>query len=70
MKDFYKVEGFTQCKILIALLERLGMADAQSLQSLAEQEGKPPDVVWTEICSQCGAEPCTIPEGVMLAGRG
>jgi len=44
VKDFYEVEEITQCKILIALLERLGMADVPSLQSLAEQEGKPQDV--------------------------
>jgi hypothetical protein len=69
LKDFYEIDEWMQCELLIELIERIGRTHVCSLEELAEKEGRSPDVIWVEMCKERGIELCTIPERVLMAGR-
>jgi hypothetical protein len=69
VKDFYEIEDWKQCELLIELIELIGSNDVRSLEELSEREGKTPQAIWANICKARGIERCTIPERVLTAGR-
>jgi len=69
VKDFYEIDDWKQCELLIELIELIGINDVRSLEELSEKEGKAPHEIWASICKERGIEFCTIPERVLMAGR-
>jgi hypothetical protein len=69
VKDFYEMEDWKQCELLIELIELIGSNDVRSLEELSKKEGKTPQEIWANICKVRGFELCTIPERVLTAGR-
>jgi hypothetical protein len=51
-KDFYEIDEWKQCELLIELIERIGRTHVCSLEELAENEGRSPDVIWAEMCKE------------------
>jgi hypothetical protein len=70
MKDFYEIEDWKQCELLIELIELIGRNDVCSLEELSERDGKTPQEIWANICKARGIEFCTIPERILMAGHG
>jgi hypothetical protein len=50
MKDFYELEDWKQCELLIELIERIAWKDVRSLEALSEKEGRAPHIIWSEMC--------------------
>lgn len=69
VKDFYEIEDWKQCELLIELIELIGSKDVRSLEELSKKEGRAPQEIWANICKARGFELCTIPERVLTAGR-
>ena len=69
MKDFYELDDWKQCELLMELIERLDAQHVHSLEALSEKEGKAPHVIWKRMCVVRGIELCSIPERVLTAGR-
>jgi hypothetical protein len=69
VKDFYEIDDWKQCELLIELIELIGINDVRSLEELSEKEGEAPHEIWANICKERGIELCTIPERVLMAGR-
>jgi hypothetical protein len=69
VKDFYEIDDWKQCELLIELIELIGSNDVRSIEELSEKEGKPRHEIWANICKARGIEFCTIPERVLMAGR-
>jgi hypothetical protein len=69
VKDFYEIDDWKQCELLIELIELIGINDVRSLEELSEKEGKAPHEIWANICKERGIEFCTIPERVLMARR-
>jgi hypothetical protein len=69
MKDFYELDDWKQCELLIELIERIAWKDVRSLEALSEKEGGAPHIIWPEMCLGRGIEVCSTPERVLTAGR-
>jgi hypothetical protein len=61
VRDFYEIEDWKQCELLIELIELMGTNDVRSLEELSKKEGKAPEEVWANLCKTRGIELCTIP---------
>ena len=59
VKDFYEIDDWKQCELLIELIELIGINDVRSLEELSEKEGKAPHKIWANICKERGIEFCT-----------
>jgi hypothetical protein len=49
MKDFYELDDWKQCELLMDLIERLASENVRSLEALSEKAGKAPQVIWSEM---------------------
>jgi hypothetical protein len=65
VKDFYEIEDWQQCELLIDLIELIGSNNVSSLEKLSKKKGEAPQ----NICKSRGIELCTIPERILMAGQ-
>ena len=69
VKDFYEIEDWQQCELLIDLIELIGSNNVSSLEKLSKKKGEAPQQIWANICKSRGIELCTIPERILVAGQ-
>ena len=67
VKDFYEIEDWQQCELLIDLIELIGSNNVSSLEKLSKKKGEAPQQIWANICKSRGIELCTIPERILMA---
>lgn len=69
VKDFYEIEDWQQCELLIDLIELIGSNNVSSLEKLSKKKGEAPQQIWANICKSRGIELCTIPKRILMAGQ-
>lgn len=65
-KDFFNIDGRKQCEIMVGLLQRFADGSVSFLEALSEKEGSTLQAVWEDICRTSGAEPCRVPDFLLI----